>query len=63
MRRMFWRDSYPGFGLLFALPVYYLWNGCLVGTVHGVEPLRSIWHAWGVLALCGSLFKAEPTRK
>ena len=44
-------------GLLLSWPVLLLWNGCLVGTVAGISPLSSIWHAWGILILCGFLFK------
>jgi hypothetical protein len=47
-----------GIGLLIAWPVMLLWNGCLVGTVAGITPLTSIWHSWGMLILCGLLFKS-----
>jgi hypothetical protein len=46
-------------GLLFSWPVLLLWNGCLVGTVAGISPLTSIWHAWGILILCGLLFRSS----
>jgi len=46
-------------GLLFSWPVYLLWNHCLVGTVSGITKLESIWHAWGMLILCGFLFKSS----
>jgi len=46
-------------GLLMSWPVYLLWNSCLFGTVPGVNKLESIWHAWGILILCGFLFKSS----
>lgn len=44
--------------LLLSWPFMLLWNGCLVGTVAGVSPLASIWHAWGILILCSFMFKS-----
>lgn len=44
--------------LLLSWPFMLLWNGCLVGTVAGVSPLTSIWHAWGILILCSFMFKS-----
>lgn len=52
-----------GIGILLAWPVQLLWNGCIVGTIDGVAPLESIWHAWGVMILCGLLFKGSSVRK
>ena len=49
-------------GLLFAWPVLLLWNGCLVGAVAGITPLTSIWQAWGILILCGLLFKSSSSK-
>ena len=47
-----------GISLLLSWPFMLLWNGCLVGTVAGVSPLTSIWHAWGILILASFLFKS-----
>lgn len=46
-------------GALMAFPVMWLWNGCLVGTIAGISPITSFWHAWGILILCGFLFKSS----
>jgi hypothetical protein len=46
-------------GLIVSYPVMWLWNGCLVGTVAGITPITSVWHAWGLLILCGLLFKSS----
>lgn len=46
-------------GLLFSFPVMWLWNGCLVGLVTGITPITSVWKAWGILVLCGILFKSS----
>jgi hypothetical protein len=43
-------------GLLFSLPVMLLWNGCLVGAINGVNEITWL-QAWGILVLCGLLFK------
>ena len=43
-------------GLLFSLPVMLLWNGCLVDAVTGVKEI-SLLQAWGLMILCGLLFK------
>ena len=47
-----------GISLLLSWPFMLLWNGCLVGTVVGIGPLTSIWHAWGILILASFLFKS-----
>lgn len=47
-----------GLSLLLSWPFMLLWNGCLVGTVAGVSPLTSIWHAWGILILASFIFKS-----
>ena len=46
----------PLFGLFMSLPVYWLWNGIASDLLH----LRHIsWlESWGLLVLCGSLFKS-----
>jgi len=45
-----------GFGLLVSLPVMWLWNGCLVPAVDGIKELSWL-QSWGMLVLCGLLFK------
>lgn len=45
-------------GLLFSLPVMLLWNGCLVGAINGVNEITWL-QAWGILVLCGLLFKTK----
>lgn len=49
-------------GLLFAFPVMWLWNGCLVGTVDGVHQIDSVWTAFGINVLCGLLFKSTSSK-
>ena len=46
------------FGLLVSLPVMLLWNYCLVGAVTGVNEI-GWWQAWGLMILCGLLFKSS----
>lgn len=43
-------------GLLFSVPVMFLWNGCLVPAVTGLNEIGWL-QAWGILILCGLLFK------
>ena len=43
-------------GLLFSLPVMWLWNGCLVPAVSGVHEIGWL-QAWGISILCSFLFK------
>jgi len=43
-------------GLLFALPVMWLWNGCLVDAVSGLHQIGWL-QAWGINILFGILFK------
>jgi Sec-independent protein secretion pathway component TatC len=49
-------------GLLFSLPVMLLWNGCLVGAINGVNEITWL-QAWGILVLCGLLFKTQLSKK
>ena len=51
-----------GLGLLFSLPVYLLWNGCLVGAITGVNEITWL-QAWGLNVLCGFLFKTTVNTK
>lgn len=48
-------------GLLFSVPVWLLWNGCIVGTIAGVGPISWL-QAWGILILCGFLFKSNTSK-
>jgi hypothetical protein len=51
------------FGLLLGFPVMWLWNACLVGLVTGIGPITSFWQAFGLMVLCGLLFKSSSTSK
>ena len=44
------------FGLLFSLPVMWLWNIALVPAIPGIKAIGWL-QAWGILILCGLLFK------
>lgn len=44
------------FGLLFSLPVMLLWNFALVPAIPGLAKVGWL-QAWGILILCGLLFK------
>lgn len=48
--------------LLFSLPVFYLWNGCLVGAINGVNEVTWV-QAWGLNILASFLFKTTVTNK
>lgn len=48
-------------GLLFSLPVWLLWNGCLVGAVAGVMEITWL-QAWGISILCSFLFKSNVSK-
>jgi hypothetical protein len=50
-----------GLSLLMSLPVYWLWNGCLVGAVDGVHEVTWL-QAWGISFLFGMLFKNSNTK-
>lgn len=45
-------------GLVMSWPVMMLWNGCLVDAVSGVKEIGWL-QAWGILILCGTLFKSS----
>jgi len=49
-------------GLLCSLPVMWLWNGCLVAAIPGIKEIGWL-QAWGILILCGFLFKPATTSK
>ena len=50
------------FGLLFSLPVMWLWNACLVAAIPGIKEIGWL-QAWGILILCGMLFKNTTSSK
>lgn len=43
-------------GLFLSLPVWYLWNSCLVPAIPGIKEIGWI-QAWGIMILCEFLFK------
>lgn len=49
-------------GLLFSLPVMWLWNAALVPAIPGIKTIGWV-QAWGILMLCGFLFKPMTTGK
>ena len=50
------------FGLLFSLPVMWLWNACLVAAIPGIKEIGWL-QAWGIMILCGFLFKNTTATK
>jgi hypothetical protein len=50
-----------GLSLLFVLPVYLLWNWLvpIIFIGGGIAPHITLWQAWGILLLCGALFKSS----
>jgi hypothetical protein len=48
--------------LVFSIPVWLLWNGCLVGAITGVNEVSWL-QAWGLALLCGLLFKSNTVQK
>lgn len=49
-------------GLVLSYPMMLLWNGCLVGAVTGIQSIGLL-QAWGILMLCGFLFKSTSQNK
>lgn len=45
---------------LLSIPVWLLWNGCLVGAIDGVREVTWL-QAWGLSILAGFLFKNTTT--
>ena len=45
---------------LLSIPVWLLWNGCLVGAIDGVREVTWL-QAWGLSILAGFLFKSTTT--
>jgi len=48
--------------LFFSVPVWLLWNYCLVGAVDGVHEVTWL-QAWGIGILCNLLFKSTSYKK
>ena len=49
-------------GLLLSLPIWLLWNDCLVSAIDGVHEITWL-QAWGLNILCTSLFKSTTSTK
>lgn len=51
-------------GLVLSLPIWLLWNSCLVPAINGVNEISWL-QAWGLNILCTGLFKSgiETTKK
>ena len=49
-------------GLLFSLPVMWLWNVALVPAIPGLVQIGWL-QAWGILILCNFLFKPTVSSK
>ena len=45
-------------GLFLSLPIWLLWNSCLVPAVDGVHEIGWL-QAWGLNILCTGLFKSN----
>lgn len=50
------------FGVLFAFPVMWLWNGCLVPAIPTIKEIGWL-QAWGLFILCAILFKSTGSSK
>jgi hypothetical protein len=44
-------------GLVLSLPIWLLWNSCLVPAINGVNEISWL-QAWGLNILCTGLFKS-----
>jgi hypothetical protein len=49
-------------GLVLALPIWLLWNSCLVPAVDGIHEITWV-QAWGLNILCTGLFKETVSKK
>ena len=49
-------------GLLLALPLAILWNGCVVPAIPGVQEITWL-QAWGIMIVSNILFKPTSYRK
>ena len=45
-------------GAVVAVPLLFLWNGCLVGAIDGVNNITYL-QAWGLLLISNALFKVS----
>ena len=45
-------------GLVLSLPIWLLWNACLVPAIEGVREITWL-QAWGLNILCTGLFKSK----
>jgi hypothetical protein len=48
-------------GALFALPVMWLWNACLVPAVSGISEIGFL-QAWGIYVLGNIMFKSSASK-
>ena len=64
MGLVFMVGAIVAFGALLAFPVMWLWNGVMPNLFSGGS-VKAIdfWNAWGLLVLCGLLFKSSVTSK
>lgn len=46
------------FGLVFSLPVMWLWNTCLIPAIPGLQPIGWL-QAWGISILSGLLISEK----
>ena len=49
-------------GLIFSLPVMWLWNGCLVPAITGVNEISWL-QAWGLMILVNFFLKLSVSTK
>lgn len=47
---------------LVSIPVYFLWNGCLVGAIDGVKEITWL-QGWGITLLSNIMFKTNVETK
>lgn len=49
-------------GFVLSLPIWLLWNSCLVPAIDGVHEITWL-QAWGLNVLCTGLFKETVSKK
>jgi hypothetical protein len=49
-------------GLVLSLPIWLLWNSCLVPAIDGINEITWL-QAWGLNILCTGLFKDTSVSK
>jgi hypothetical protein len=49
-------------GLVLSLPIWLLWNSCLVPAIDGIHEITWL-QAWGLNILCTGLFKDTSVSK